>query len=178
MADDDDDPPEPTWTRRALGWAWQLGSTLALALVALVVVGWLRAPSLPEQAPDFTLLDLDGRPVSLSDFRGRTVVLNFWATWCGPCRVEIPSIAAFSQDHPDVVVLGIAADGPVGKLRAEARELGATYPVLQNDGEVFDRYGITTYPTTVFVTPDGGIRWVHTGLLLRPQLAWTTGHLW
>jgi cytochrome c biogenesis protein CcmG/thiol:disulfide interchange protein DsbE len=174
---DDDVPPVP-WPRRIFGWVRDgVGLVLFLGL-GLVGFGWLRAPDLPDEAPPFVLRDLDGAEVSLASLRGRPVVLNFWATWCGPCRLEIPSIAAFAEAHPDVVVVGIVADGPEGKVRAEARRLGATYPVLQNDGRVFDDYGVTTYPTTVFVNPDGTVRWVHTGLVTRPQLAWTTGHLW
>jgi cytochrome c biogenesis protein CcmG/thiol:disulfide interchange protein DsbE len=173
-----DDEPPPSWTRRLLGWARDgLGLVVFLA-VGLVVVGWLRAPDLPDEAPPFVLRDLDGAEVSLASLRGRPVVLNFWATWCGPCRLEIPSIAAFADAHPDVVVVGIAADGPVGKLAAESQRLGVTYPVLQNDGQVFSDYGVTTFPTTVFVNADGTVRWVHTGLVTRAQLAWTTGHLW
>jgi len=142
------------------------------------VLGWLRAPDLPHTAPAFALRDLDGRVVSLEEHAGRTVVLNFWATWCGPCRVEIPSFSAYARAHPEVVVLGIAADGPASKLRAFARQHDMAYPVLQGDARVLADYGVTSFPTTVVVRPDGTVKHAHVGPLLRPQLAWLTGEIW
>lgn len=171
MNDDDPTPPPPRpWWRHALEW----GGWLVLGVILLQVVGSLRAPDLPDAAPDFALPDLHGQTVSLSDLRGQTVVLNFWATWCGPCRVEIPSFSAFADANPDITVLGIAADGPVPKLRKSATELGITYPVLVGDRDVLARYGVTTFPTTVVVGPDGEVRAAHTGMMFRPQLAWAT----
>ncbi len=178
MADDDldlaDDPP----TRRVLGWARDLVLVAFLGVLGMVGFGWARAPSLPDEAPPFTLSDLDGQPLSLEDLRGRTVVLNFWATWCGPCRVEAPTFSAFAEAHPDVAVIGVVADGPPAKVRKVASDLGITYPVVMGDRAVFEAYGVDTYPTTVVVTADGGVRWAHTGIMLRPHLAWVSGKLW
>ena len=138
----------------------------------------MRAPNLPDRAPPFELVGLDGASVRLADFRGRTVVLNFWATWCGPCRLEAPTFAAFARAHPEITVLGVVADGPAAKVRAAARELGITYPVVLGDAATFGAYGVTTYPTTVVVGPDGEVRSAHTGLMVRPQLAWAAGAWW
>ncbi len=168
---------KPPLRTRALRWAREAVITLVLGLVLLFGVSWLRAPDLG-MAPDFTLLDLEGRPVSLSDFRGQTVVVNFWATWCAPCRVEAPSFSAFATAHPDVPVLGVAADGPAPKVKASARQIGITYPVLLGDAATLSAYQISAYPTTVVVNPDGSVRWVHTGIMVRPMIAWTTGRLW
>ncbi len=167
--DDDllDNGPSPPWWRQVLGWV-----ATGIAAVGLVqVVGALRAPDLPDHAPDFALVDLDGEEVALSSLRGQTVVLNFWATWCGPCRIEAPSFASFAEANPDIAVVGIAADGTPARVRATARELGISYPVLLADDGVLEDYSITTFPTTVIVGPDGGVRAAHTGLLFRPQLA-------
>lgn len=149
-----------------------------LAAPLMLVAGWLRGPTLPDQAPVFSLPDLDGRSVSLADYRGKTVVLNFWATWCGPCRVEAPSFAAYAEAHPDVVVLGLVADGPPQRVRVVSKDLGITYPVVQADEATLRAYGVSVYPTTVIVDPDGSVRWAHAGLMFRPQLAWLTGRIW
>ena len=148
---------------------------LGLAAIAVlsVVVGRVRAPSLPEVAPAFTLLDLAGEEVSLEDFRGQVVVLNFWAEWCGPCRLEIPTFSRYARNRPDVVVLGIATDGTAPRLRAAARRLDIAYPVLVGDPETVSAYEVSSLPTTVIVGPEGDIRTVHAGVLLGPQLAWT-----
>lgn len=158
------------WGRVFVEW----GVTL-LAIGALWLgVGWLRAPDLPDQAPDFTLADLDGATVTLSSLRGQTVVLNFWATWCGPCRVEIPAFSAFAQEHPEVPVFGIAVDGSPAELRRAAAQLGIDYPVLVADGAVQAAYQIETLPTTVIVNPDGSVRTAHVGIMPGPQLRWAT----
>jgi thiol-disulfide isomerase/thioredoxin len=136
--------------------------------------GWVRAPSLPTEAPAFTLADLHGQRVSLADFRGHTVVLNFWATWCGPCRMEIPTLSAFAAAHPDIPILGIAVDGTAAQLEKAAASFGITYPVLVADKATLSAYGIGTLPTSVIVGPDGKVRSAHTGLMLRPHLWWLT----
>ncbi|MBX2799405.1 MAG: TlpA family protein disulfide reductase [Myxococcales bacterium] len=181
MSDDDelvDLPPDGSLRGRLLRWARDLVLVVAGGVLLLTVMGRVRAPSLPEQAPAFTLADVDGQSVSLSDFAGQTVVLNFWATWCGPCRIEAPAFAAFAEAHPDVPVLGIAVDGPPAKVRRVAAELGMRYPILMADESVVRDYAVSMYPTTVVVDPDGTVRSAHAGMMLRPQLAWAVGRLW
>ncbi|MEY3212787.1 MAG: hypothetical protein RIT28_3268 [Pseudomonadota bacterium] len=150
------------------------GISLAFAVLIYLAVGWLRAPSLPEEAPDFALKTLSGEPVSLSSLRGKTVVLNFWATWCGPCRTEIPWFSKFATENPDVVVLGIATDGTEDELRAATAQLGITYPVLRSDSATQRAYGVNTIPTTVVVEPDGSVGTVHVGLMTGIQLELAT----
>ena len=157
-----------------LGWAGQLLFIVALSMVALEVVGALRAPDLPDEAPAFALSDLEGRTVTLAELRGRQVVVNFWATWCTPCRLEIPTFSRFARAHPDVVVLGVAVDEDVELVRRTAEELEIDYPVLLADPAVRQAYGVTTLPTTVIVGADGKVRSAHTGLMLDPHLLWAT----
>ena len=168
-----DPPTRPLW-RRALGWGRDLALLAIVMLVGLAVVGRARAPRLPEVAPEFALTDVDGRQVNLSDFRGQTVVLNFWATWCGPCRAEAPTFAAFAQANPDVPVLGLAVDGPPNKVRRVAQELGMDYRIVSADASVVRDYGISMYPTTVVVGPEGDVRWAHAGVMWRPHLSLAT----
>lgn len=162
--------PGARWLRRARDW----GLSIALALVVMQVVGALRAPELPPEAPDFALATVDGETLRLSQYRGQTVVLNFWATWCGPCQVEMPSFAAFAENNPDIVVLGLASDVDPAKVRKSAKDAGVGYPVLMADRAVLEAYEISAYPTTVVVGPDGGVDAVHMGMLFRPQLWWLT----
>ena len=167
------DPPKPLW-RRGLRVTRDLIIAALVLMIALLVVGWLRAPDLPDKAPQFTLATPDGSQVSLSDYRGKTVLLNFWATWCPPCRLEIPAFSRFAARNPDVVVLGLASDNDPKLVARAAEELGADYTVLLADPKTLEAYGVTTFPTTVVVGPDGDVRSAYTGIMLDPQLAWAT----
>lgn len=152
--------------------------SVVLIVGIMLVVGWLRSPSLPDEAPPFVGFDLEGNQVTLADYAGQTVVLNFWATWCGPCRVEAPSFSSFAEAHPEVAVLGLAIDGPRGKVRQVAKDIGITYRVITVGPKVADTYQVAQLPTTVIVNPDGSVRWAHAGMMFRPQLAWLTGYVW
>jgi len=110
-------------------------------------------------APAFTLMDLDGRPVSLADFRGKVVVLNFWATWCPPCRREIPDFIDLQNEYGSqgVQIVGIALDEPE-KVQAFARQHGMNYAVLIGSDEISMKYGgIEGIPTTFIVDKNGKI---------------------
>lgn len=119
-------------------------------------------------APDFVLTDQYGNEHSLADYKGKTVFLNFWATWCGPCRNEMPEIQkiyeeTLQEEDSDLVILGIAAPGfgqekSQEEVEAFLEENGYTYPVLMDTtGEVFMEYGISAYPTTFMVDRDGNL---------------------
>lgn len=162
-----DDTPRPHPLRSLLTTVlW----TLVLGLVLNQVVGWLRAPDLPEMAPDFAVTTLDGTTVRLSELRGQVVVLNFWATWCGPCKLEAPFVASFAEANPDVVVLGLAEDDAPGLVRATMDRVGITFPVALADDALLRAYGVGIFPTTVVINPDGTVRMAHAGMLSRPQL--------
>ncbi len=160
--------------KKALKIAREVLITILFVAVTVYVVGRLRAPDLPDVAPPFSLMDLNGEVVSLADFRGKTVVLNFWATWCGPCRFEIPALSRFAKNNPEIAVVGIIADAQTEDIKAVALELGADYINLRGTDRILKEYGVTTFPTTVIIDKDGNVVLAHTGLMLDPQLAWAT----
>lgn len=116
-------------------------------------------------AIDFTLKDQYGNTHTLSDYKGKTVFLNFWATWCSPCRAEMPDIQKLYEEfqQEDVVILGVAAPG-LGREKSEEgikgflEENGYTYPVVMDtDAEAFQAYGINSFPTTFMIDKDGNV---------------------
>jgi thiol-disulfide isomerase/thioredoxin len=112
-------------------------------------------------APGFTLVDLDGKKVSLADFKGKPVLVNFWATWCGPCKLEMPWFQEFSQKYASqgLVILGLAADD-AGKtvIASTAKKSGVTYPILLADDKVEEAYGGVDYlPETFYVDRSGKV---------------------
>ena len=125
-------------------------------------------------APDFTLLSLDGSKVKLSDFRGKAVLLNFWATWCPPCKVEMPWFEELQKQYgkDGLVVLGVAMDdSEPASIAKFASELGVNYPVLLGTDKVSDDYGEVQYlPTTFYISRDGTIVDKMTGLLDRQEI--------
>ncbi len=132
------------------------------------------APEIGAQAPDFALRDLEGNEVRLSDYRGKTVLLTFWATWCGPCRLEMP---AFEERYLELkddgfTVLGLNYDEPVEDVSGFRDELGLSFPLLLDPGGSVQRlYRIRGYPSSIFVDPQGVVRVVHIGLITEGQLS-------
>ena len=131
------------------------------------------APEIGAQAPDFALRDLRGNEVCLSEYRGRKVLLTFWATWCGPCRLEMPAFEDRYQELKDdnFIVLGVNYDEPVEDVRTFRDELGLSFPLLLDPGGSVQRlYRIRGYPSSIFVDPQGVVRVVHIGLITEGQL--------
>ncbi len=150
----------------------------SLLLILALWAGWFylnpRRPHLPDRAPPFQLASLDGDLVSLAAFRGRTVVLNFWAHWCGPCLQEIPTLKRFAREHPEVVVLGIATEGTAAQLRHVRARFGIDYPILRADKRTLRAYQVDTLPTTVIVGPAGDVLGAYEGRMYGWQLALAT----
>jgi peroxiredoxin len=126
------------------------------------------AHSARKLAPDFTLQDANGRSVTLSEFRGKAVLLNFWATWCGPCSLEIPWFTEFEQQFKSrgFEVLGVSMDEDGWKvIKPYITEHKINYRVLLGNDSVSQVYGgVDSLPTTFIVGRDGKVAYVHVGL--------------
>jgi len=125
---------------------------------------------------DFTLKDMNGVDVKLASFKGKPIVMNFWATWCGPCRAEIPSLVELQTQYntagTEVVILGVSVDDPVEKLKPYASQMKMNYPVLVGNGreDVQDAFGpLWGIPVTVFIGRDGKIAKKHSGIASKEQ---------
>lgn len=126
-----------------------------------------QASRAPVPALDFTLTDQFGNTHTLDQYKGKTILLNFWATWCGPCRSEMPDLQAVYEDYgkneKDLVVLGVAApnlgqEGSAEDITAFLEENGYTYPTLMNeDASLFYSYGISSFPTTFMIDKNGNV---------------------
>ncbi len=161
--------------RRALFY----GLALGLGMILLGAVAWrfLRRAAAPADAasgavvgrpaPDFALRTLAGDEVRLSDLQGRVVVLNLWATWCEPCKVEMPLLQALAVRHPDdLVVLGVNYGEEPATVAAFVDEYGLTFPILLDpQHQVVRLYAVRGLPTTVFIDAQGVVRGVHLGAL-------------
>lgn len=151
---------------RALRAAIAIGGCVAAMNVAAIEVNRLL-PWTGGATPALALDDLAGKPVTLADFRGRTVIVNFWATWCVPCREEMPSLAALQRRTAGKVVV-LAVD--VGEARARVERFLASYPVdvpilLDAHGETAATWQIGVYPSSFVIGADGRIRHYIAGAL-------------
>ncbi|MBM3120646.1 MAG: TlpA family protein disulfide reductase, partial [Chloroflexi bacterium] len=130
-------------------------------------------PLVGSLAPDFSARSLDGPSIRLSELRGRAVVLNFWATWCAPCRAEMPLLDERSRAWAErgLIILGANFDEPEEDVRAFRDELGLSFPLLLDPGgEIQSLYRVIGYPTTYFIDAEGVIRAVHLGVMDEAQL--------
>ena len=168
--------------------------TLALVLVCVVAAGagfgayrWHAARAATEAAalrPDLEFKDLDGKPHRLSEYDGKLVLLNFWATWCGPCLKEIPLLVEAQSQHGahGLQIVGIAADD-VEPVRMFAQRLKMNYPVMAGGAEIYDAMHalgaeLEALPFSVLVAPDGRILGRTSGDLSADELkAWLDAHL-
>ena len=160
--------------------------TLCIAVLAMVASGKyldrtrkLRPSTLVGDvrgitAPDFELVSLDGKKVRLSDFHGKAVLLNFWATWCGPCKVEMPWFVDLQKRYGNdgLVVLGVAMDDTdASKIAQFASKMGVNYPVLLGTDKVSEKYGNVEFlPTSFYIDRDGKFVGKGIGLIDRTEV--------
>ncbi|NEU31651.1 TlpA family protein disulfide reductase [bacterium LRH843] len=151
---------------------------ILIALIGWSSAGFIQSQSLDEklsnedrgiakgQAPDFTLLTLQNETVSLSEFKGKPVIINFWATWCPPCRAEMPHMQRLYKEN-DVVILAVnvtSSESHVSDVENFVQELGLSFPVLLDEqGEIGALYQVRPLPTSIFVDREGFIHKRHVG---------------
>jgi len=134
------------------------------------------SPLLGKPAPDFTLVDLKGKKVSLKDFKGHPLLLNFWGTYCDPCKIEMPWLEEFQKKYSSqgFEVVGVTYDAEVGrdKIAASTRQLGVTYPILLSDSDAEKAYlsDSEVLPMSFYVDRSGKIVQVTAGLGGKDQL--------
>jgi peroxiredoxin len=131
---------------------------------------------------DFTVKDIAGKDVRLSQYKGQVILLNFWATWCVPCKHEIPALTALYRDYKErgFVVLGVSVDSEIRAIKPFAREMKMNYPVLIGAGreDLSKAFGpFIGFPTSVLVARDGKVCVRHVGVVSRAQLERQIGAL-
>lgn len=170
-------------------WVW----SAAITLVLVLGIGWIAysqqlllqanagdagqlepAPVAGHPAPDFELANIDGEMLRLSDYKGTPVIVNFWATWCAPCRAEFPEFQEAAVDNADtLLIIGVNSTSvdQIDKIPGFVDEFGITFPiVLDVDGDVVDTYGVLGLPTTVFIDSNGMVNEVFTGPLNKAYI--------
>lgn len=150
-------------------------------VAAGLTVGWLlggdavSVAEVGQPAPDFSVEVIDGGTFTLSESRGQPVVVNFWASWCGPCRTEIPDISAFAEANPDVTVVGIAVQDAEQTAREFAAEIDASYPLALGTTDVEDAYPNLGLPATYIVDENGVVSGIINGIVDEESLGSAVG---
>jgi peroxiredoxin len=138
---------------------------LGIALLMLASME-VHAVAVSDSAPDFTLKSLEGSNLRLEEYRGQVVLLNFWASWCGPCRQEMPLLDRLHHRYEDTgfAVLGVNVEGETAPAQDIVDKTSVTFPILIDDGQkVSQMYNLQAMPSTVVIDRDGVVRYIHLG---------------
>ena len=139
------------------------------------MIAFLPARVLGQQAraPQFVLKDINGRTVRLSDYKGKVVLINFWATWCPPCRAEMPDLVSLQREHgkEGLQIIGITyPPEKLDRVRRFARNLKVNYPIILGTRQLYARFSTEdTLPLTVVINRDGNVSEIISGILLREE---------
>lgn len=133
--------------------------------------GSALVPAIGSPAPDFELSELEGGTIKLSDLRDKVVVINFWATWCGPCAYEMPYFQKFyARNASKFELLAVNNQETVEQITPFVSELKLTYPILlDKDAEVTRLYQVIGFPTTIFIDHSGIIKFLHVGVMTEEE---------
>ncbi len=149
----------------------KLTGVFVAVVVAGLIVGWIvrsgptEIAQIGQPAPEFSVEVFDGATFTLSEARGTPVVVNLWASWCPPCREEIPDISAFAESHPEVQVIGVAVEDSERSAREFAAEIGASYPLAMGTTGFEDAYPNLGLPATYIIDSNGTITDVFNGIV-------------
>lgn len=136
--------------------------------LSLVLSPALMAAAQPQAAPDFTLKSRSGKNLKLSEFRGEVVMVNFWASWCGPCRQEMPLLEQLYKRYQPLgfTILGVHVEEDSSAAEKVLKDIPVSFPILyDNTNEVSKLYGISAMPSTFLVDRNGNLRYLHKGYL-------------
>jgi peroxiredoxin len=138
----------------------------ALAMLLATAPSQAAMPAIGSSAPNFTLKSSTGKNLKLSEYRGEVVMINFWATWCGPCRQELPLLNRLHEQYRKAgfTLLGVNIDDRPDAARTMAKSLGISFPVLfDSEKQVSRLYDVNAMPSTVLIGRDGKVRYIHLG---------------
>lgn len=133
---------------------------MVLGFIGLFLFSSCGVSQTAKSAPDFSLMDLQGNKISISSLKGKVIVLNFWASWCPPCKAEIPDFVKIYQTYKDkgLVIIGVAVNSKTDDVKEIVKKYSISYPVAMDDGSAEKAYGpVTAVPTTFIIDKQGNL---------------------
>jgi peroxiredoxin len=146
----------------------KLKKILLVSIALLLLMPSAYADNIKGQAPDFTLKSRSGENIKLSELRGEVVMLNFWASWCAPCRQEMPLLEVLHKKYGDLgfTLLAVNVEEDSSKADVLLKDISVTFPILfDNTNKVTKLYKVVAMPSTVIIDRDGNLRYLHRGYL-------------